>query len=234
MIGNPENVPLNFFHSYNKAETYVQGFLHFTDDTAGNFPSRITGGLRSKIIRCIVNNYCSSDYFLKTKSICQDFHVGFPVAAQQWRQIPSMIRVLYPARIKMPAGIWKGIPSAIAAFVDMECEKTAFRIGKAKYACFHNHAIRSLIKTHITQQLRIFNSTINSGNRFLMDSVIHLFTPSLWYDSEYNIVNRYAYKEKNRQTSFKACRITKCMHKALQTIKQTRRIGLFTIVPSLI
>ena len=64
-----------------------------------------------------------------------------------------MIRVLCPARIKMPAGIRKSLPSAIAAIVDMECKETAFRIGKAKYVCFYNHAIRSLIKTHITPQL---------------------------------------------------------------------------------
>lgn len=130
-----------------------------------------------EIIRFGMENHRSADDLPYPKPPGKHLPIGFPEIPQQRRQIPRVVGMAPPVRVKMPAGIRRVSSLAASTLVDVKGEKSGLRPGKPPHLRFHHHAIAALMKFHHAPQRRVPASSAEPGNCIRPFLLLHPITP---------------------------------------------------------
>lgn len=96
------------------------------DHAAGDLVPRISGRLRSEIIRLAVDHDCSADNIFHAKTACSHRQVCAPSARKQWREIPRVQRVLPVMWIIVAASIGKTSLGTVTFFMNVDGKEAGF------------------------------------------------------------------------------------------------------------
>ena len=135
-------------------------WMVWTDDAAGNLFSGVAAGLGVKIVRILVDDHSPAQNLAQPEAAGPGESQGFAAAGQQRRQIPGMVRVGTPQRVKMAFGVRKLGFTAVRSFVNMESVEA---LRQPLDRCGDENKIRPFIKLRQAPELRAVRPSLELG-----------------------------------------------------------------------